>query len=439
MARKSQKASSPSMGIVLVVGTTPDYIARLHERHPDSLIFVTAVHFKGNPLLKGIPTSAILYSNLEDVPGTLGEVEDFLSSRKIEPSGVACFDCESLVLSSRVAAMFHRPFPPWEATTRARNKFDAKIVWEKAGISCPGAMLASTLDQTLDFFLAHGRDIVIKPLSGSGSELLFHCTREKEVEEAIGIISRELPRRRSNPLFRPLADPITGKALDPCSLWVLEEFVAGEEFSLDFVLQSGRVTIIRETGKVKAQDKPFGSVLAYLLPPSYPPHLKREALPELLKRAVTSLGFDWGFFMVDFIVRDGVPCLLEVTPRPGGDSIPDLVKIAYGRDIIDIYLGFVRGLFKGIEGFPSCEGTYASINLYAPREGTILNLAPARLLSESHVMALHLKKKKGERLLLPPGDYDNRLVAHCVIRVERELDFHSESERLMHLLDLSIA
>jgi hypothetical protein len=77
---------------------------------------------------------------------------------------------------------------------------------------------------------------------------------------------------------------------------------------------------------VKATDKPFGSVLAYTFPPLYPESFRKERLLDILKTAVRSLGFDRGFFMADYVLREGFPVLIELTPRPGGDSIPDLVR-----------------------------------------------------------------------------------------------------------------
>jgi hypothetical protein len=33
-------------------------------------------------------------------------------------------------------------------------------------------------------------------------------------------------------------------------------------------------------------------------------------LKEVLKKATNSLGFDWGYFMVDYILQEGTPILI---------------------------------------------------------------------------------------------------------------------------------
>jgi biotin carboxylase len=352
---------------------------------------------------------------------------------------VACFDCESLILASGIASSLDLPFPPRQAIVRSRNKFEARRIWTASGISSPDAALSSDVETTLHFFRTHGENIVLKPLSGSGSELLFHCTKEIDVIRAVAVIEEQLPKRRSNPLFAPFLDPIQGQEIDPCRSWIAEEFVSGDEFSCDFVYRNDEVILIRETGKVKAPDKSFGSVLAYTVPPAYPGDFAKDRLLDVLSDAARSLGFDWGFFMVDYVVRAGLPVLIELTPRPGGDSIPDLVKIAAGRDTLSIYIRFVTGSFPRPIRVSKRLQSYASINLYAPCEGTIATLDGSRIESLPHVKKLVFRKKEGDRVILPPRDYDNRLLGYCIMATENQADLLAECRRLEDLLIVSIS
>ena len=419
---------------VLVVGTTPDYVLRLYEDIPEPLVFLTDSRFDGDPRLQDVPPESLVFSHLEECDESILPT----LSTQMRIAGVACFDCESLLLASRLAHGLELPFPPWQAIARARNKFEARRTWTAQGISSPYASLSSDLKETLGFFHHHGENIVLKPLSGSGSELLFHCTKEDEVRRAVEIMEEELPKRRGNPLFYPFPDPVHGHEIDPCRSWIAEEFVSGEEFSADFVYQGGEIVLIRETGKVKATDKPFGSVLAYTFPPVYPEGFRKEQLLEILKRAVQSLGFDWGFFMVDYVIRGGLPVLIELTPRPGGDSIPDLVKIGAGRYTLDLYLQFVTRKFQPPAPISQRPQSYASINLYAPKEGTIVKLDGERIRKLPHVRSIFFKKKVGECVILPPRDYDNRLLGYCIVATAPGTDLIEECRRLEKLLVVSI-
>jgi len=421
---------------VLVVGTTPDYVLRLYKDSEDPLVFLTHVRFREDPRLVEVPPSRLAFAGLDDL-------EESFRSLTVLPgehvfSGVACFDCESILPASRLAGRLDLPFPSWQAIVRARNKFEARRAWSAAGINSPHASLCANLKETLAFFRHHEENIVLKPLSGSGSELLFHCTRDDEVRTAVETMEEELPKRRVNPLFSTFPDLVQGYEIDPCRSWIAEEFAAGEEFSCDFVYQDGEVIFIRETGKLKAADKPFGSVLAYTFPPLYPDGFRKERLVDILKKAVLSLGFDWGFFMVDYVIRGGLPVLIELTPRPGGDSIPDLMKIGAGLDTLGVYLQFVTGRFKAPFPVSLRPQSYASINLYAPREGTIVKLDGRKIQSLPHVRSLFFRKKEGDRVILPPRDYDNRLLGYCIVATEPGTDLLRECQRLEDLLVVSI-
>lgn len=439
MKRKGRYNGRKLSRAIVVVGTTPDYVARIHETYPGSVVFILDERFEHNPSLGDIPHSSLLFTSLKDVEATLHKTELFLSSQSISPAGIACFDCESLMIASRLASRLRQRFPSEEAIARTRNKFEARRIWGSSGVASPEAVLVKGLEETMDFFSAHGEDVVLKPISGSGSELLFHCRTGYELKEAVRVLERELPRRRSNPLFRTFPGLCEGAEIDPCSFWIAEEFIPGPEFSCDFVFHHGNVTLIRETGKVKAPDKPFGSVLAYTFPPRYPEGFSKEPLLKVLGNAVSSLGFDWGYFMADYILRDGSPVIIEITPRPGGDSIPDLLKTAADRDILAMYLDFVSGNMGASGEAVLQPESFASINLYAPREGIISHLDGARLSSLPEVKAMFFRKTKGDRIILPPRDYDNRLLGSCILAMEPGSDLVAEWRRLGNLLEVTIS
>jgi biotin carboxylase len=421
---------------VLVVGTTPDYAAKLAKAYPNSLLFLLDSRFSGNALLESLDDTLLLFAPLEDLPGTRQSLDVFLAGKGVSLNGIACFDCESLMPASELALHLGLPFPAPQPILNARNKFESRRIWAEAGIPSPPAALLSDRGETLAFMRRVKNAIVLKPLSGSGSELLFHCLHERDVQNAVALLERELPRRRSNPLYRPIPGAAGTAPVDPCSLWIAEAFVDGPEFSCDFILDNDRLTIIRETGKIKAPHQTFGSVLAYTVPPLYPDGFSSESLGPLLKRAVSSLGFTRGHFMVDFILRGGRPVIIEMTPRPGGDSIPDLIATATGKDLLGLHLEFAAGRFRPSEGPPVPAGSFASINLYASRNGTLRRIDTSRILSRPWVKAVFLKKNKGDRIILPPASYDDRLIGYCVVSLESCPDPVALSGELHRLLEL---
>jgi len=423
---------------VIVVGATPDYVRKIYNKYPASVLFVLDLRFQGDPFLEGIEKSALLFSSLEDFEQTMHVVDLNLSTNNLSPQGVACFDCESLIPAARLAHHLRLPFPSLKAIVHARNKFEARNLWKKADILTPAAAIASNVNETLDFFHCIKRTIVLKPISGSGSELLFRCRNEEEIRESVQVMEEQLPRRKSNPLFKSIPSISGAAPVDPCKTWVAEEFIQGPEFSYDFILQDGQVQILRETGKIKASEQTFGSILAYTFPPSYPKGFSPEIFSDMLKRATKSLGYNWGYFMVDFIICHDQPTIIEISPRPGGDSIPDLIEIATGHDLIGAYLDFSTGRCPSFKRVNTYSNSFVSINIYAPGKGTITYLDASQILSQAWVKALFLKKSVGDFVTLPPDDYDNRLLGYCVIKPEPGWDPITLYHNLQKLIKIRI-
>ena len=424
---------------VVVVGTTPDYVARIYRNYPQAALFILDPRFKDNPCLTDLDPSILLFAPLDHFEDVLGSLKRHLSINMLSPQGIACFDCDSLIVAGHLAQHLGMPFPSPEAIIHARNKLESRRIWTESGVACPRALIASDFKESQEFFRSVRKHVVLKPVSGSGSELLFHCTDETDIGKSVQILEEQLPRRRSNPLFKPIPGTARAAPLDPCKSWIVEEYVPGPEFSCDFLLQDGDITILRETGKVKAPDQTFGSILAYTFPPSYPGQFTVRDLSPILLKASWALGFTWGHFMVDFIIQNGHPVVLEMTPRPGGDSIPDLVKMATGYDLIGNYLDMVSGRAKNSTILPSLPSeSFASIHLYAPREGIISHLDVSQVLSLPWVKGVVLKKNVGDVVKLPPHDYDNRLLGYCIVSVEPSWDMVSVHRTIQQRLRVSV-
>jgi len=127
-----------------------------------------------------------------------------------------------------------------------------------------------------------------------------------------------------------------------------------------------------------------------------------------------------------------------MTPRPGGDSIPELVRAATGLDTLAFYLDFVQGDFREPKELYLPPESFASLNFFAPVEGKIEVLDGGKVTACPHVRKLFFKKQAGDRVILPPKDYDNRLLGYCIIEATPGLDLIEETQRLQQMIELRI-
>jgi hypothetical protein len=205
--------------------------------------------------------------------------------------------------------------------------------------------------------------------------------------------------------------------------------IQGTEFSCDFIVENNAVTIVRTTRKIKAAGTPFGTILGYQIPapPMTYPGMAADGLEDLLLRGATALGIERGICMVDFIVKDGKPVLIEMTPRPGGDCLPFLLVESGNLDILGLTLDFAEKkplILNGPGGFkPSM-----AVRIFTPGGGTLRRIDFSRLQLRSDVKKIHLMRKPGHRVTMPPGDYDSWFLGHVIVELPHDFQEHSIDE-----------
>ncbi|MCA9402436.1 MAG: ATP-grasp domain-containing protein [Candidatus Omnitrophica bacterium] len=389
---------------VLVIGTTADYIDDLRQRAPGRLLFVTdpaeRERFAG-PAPAGHEE---ILCPLEDPDLVTTAVRRFVERHNVEIAGITCYDCESLALTAHIAAALGLPFHSAAAIARARSKFHAKLRWQEAGLTAPRVKLMRNVTDVLEFWRAAGRDIVLKPLAGSGSEFVFRCRDEQACLQAIRTMQTRIPvhpNRRMYALER-LPDHVS-----PVDTFCAETYVGGAEYSCDAVISNGELRVVRLTKKLPFEDEEFGTTMAYQILNDYPRYLPERELRVVLKNAARSLGLYHAWFMADFKLYKNRIWLLEVTPRPGGDCLPALVSAAGGPDMRLAVLDFAAGQRVSLPQLADYR-PLVGLQCFASRAGRLRRLEMPEDFVRSKLVQVCLNKRPGDVVRLPPEDYDSR-------------------------------
>ena len=181
---------------VLVVGTTPDYVDLLRREHPEECLFLTESRLR---LQAKEPhpddDEEVLYRGDKQL-SAIELLKRHQERYGIKIAGVACFDCESMPLASLIAKRFGLPYPSSEAVDRCRNKRRMKQRWRAGGTPTPRFSIVSRSEEAVEFLHQIGGPCVMKPLSGSGSELVFRVENEADCRLSFGEDHR---RSRSAP------------------------------------------------------------------------------------------------------------------------------------------------------------------------------------------------------------------------------------------------
>lgn len=410
---------------VLVVGTTSDYIDWIRQANPERAIFLTdpEVRYRAHEF-NPQPEEEII-SCLDDVEQVKKLLMAHLSHWRLSVDGIACFDCESMDLAAILAKELSLPYPSVECIRLCRDKYVTKTIWQEKSVRCPQSQIVQSADGVFEFLQEIDAPGVLKPLTGSGSELVFHCSSRKDCDRGVRLIQEGLEVRKSHRMYNSYSN------------WFLvEECIHGTEYSCDFHIRHDTVEIIRLTKKIKLNNKPFGTIDGYGLTKADNEGINKDHLNQILLQGAMALGIANAVCMVDFYLRGDEIVLLEMTPRPGGDCIPFLLRCSLPLDILTYTLDFAQQRETHVpEGH---NGQYAALRVHAGKAGTIKSIDSQLLQQDPRVVEVHSIRKPGHRIMMPPHDYESWYIGHTIFKPQQgvELDVQTRELREMYMVEI---
>jgi len=406
---------------VLVVGTTADYIDWIRRACPGRALFLTDPEVRRSALgPKPAPNEEVV-SELADYNAAWDALRSHLSGWDLRLDGIACFDCESMEPAAALADEFGLSYPSIESIRRCRDKYESKRLWQENGVPCPRTRLVRSSADLGAFLDEIDVPCVLKPLTGSGSELVFCCTDPEECERALLKIRRGLEARENHRMY--------GNSVSEGPLVVAEEFIAGIEFSCDFLIREDRVEVLRLTRKIHSPEGPFGTIRGYVLVTRLPGDLDQGCFERVLGDGAKALGISEAICMVDFLVRDNGIVLLEMTPRPGGDCLPFLLRGAGHPDPLILALDIAQRRPVRTVPYTQAKG-WMGVRLHAGRNGVLRAMDDRSLRRDPRVRDVHLIRKPGHIIRMPPQDYDSWLLGHAIVEPFAEPDVEAQCHEL---------
>lgn len=425
---------TPAPPRVLVVGTTADYIELLALQAPGRVLFVTDPEERNRHAQTALTEQDEILCPLDDDARITASVTRHLEHFGISLAGITCFDCESMGLTARLASALGLPFHSVDAIAVCRSKYHAKVRWQAAGLDCPRAALVRTAADALKFWRAAGRDIVLKPLTGSGSELVFRCRDEESCTTAVRELQSRVPAHPNQRMYglERLPDNVSA-----AGVYCAESYVGGTEYSCDALIHDGELTLVRLTRKRMLDDEEFGTIAAYQMLNTYPAQLPERELRATLKMAARRLGLYHAWFMADFKVDRDRIFLLEITPRPGGDCLPPLLKAAGGPDVLSAMLDFAAGERITVPPLSS-HRPVVGLHCYASRAGRIRSLALAKDMVRPAILAVHFHRRPGDLVRMPPEDYESRKLGYIIFSPRDHLPIEAQCREIRKALHVEM-
>lgn len=214
-----------------------------------------------------------------------------------------------------VAEQMGLPTNPYESVVLMTRKDLFHPFLKSNGFYVPESVKVSTLKEIYDFFEQMNKDIMLKPLSSSGSKGVSHIRDEKEIEQAY----QEAKRYAGDDNL------------------VAERFIQrnGYQIAGDAFLVDGKIKFFG------LANEHFNNNCNPLVPvgESFPVDLSKEKIERAkteISRALSILGMKNGAINLDFMFdTEDRLFIIELGPRNGGNLITDAIKESTGIDLAE--------------------------------------------------------------------------------------------------------
>lgn len=166
--------------------------------------------------------------------------------------------------------------------------------------------------------------LIVKPTDRSGSRGVEKINSNKQLQSAVD--------RACNASFQKKA--------------IIEEFVGGQEISVESISFKGKHFILQITDKVTSGE-PYFVELEHHQPSSLPEEIK-ERVQTIVSYALNALHIEYGASHSELkISDDGDIRVIEIGARMGGDFIgSDLVRLSTGYDFVKGVIQVALGVFE---------------------------------------------------------------------------------------------
>ncbi|TIL83332.1 MAG: ATP-grasp domain-containing protein [Mesorhizobium sp.] len=259
-------------------------------------------------------------------------------------AGITCALEKFCVIAAKLCRHFALPGPNPASIEQCCDKFAQRQHLAEAGVPVPVYHLAADAADLKSSAMEIGLPVVLKPAVGSGSRGVRLCSNIDEVAEHAAFL-------------------LSGKHVWGSSPRVLvEEFANGPLYSA--IIMGNFIAI----GTLDFGPPPYFVYRSSIYPAPLSDY-EHERIADVSLSCLRALGLGWGPTGVELRWTKRGPVVIEVNPRLGGSPDPQMIKLAYGVDLITEHIKLVIG--------DECDlrirhsHTAATRYLVADRDGTL--------------------------------------------------------------------
>jgi biotin carboxylase len=330
---------------------------------------------------------------------------------QVRVRGVVCYDEARVVAAAKLATALGLPAPDPDAVLRCRDKHLTRTALDAAGVPQAQSLAVRSLEEAVAAAQKIGYPVVLKPRNLAASFGVTRADSDEDLAAAYAAASEKtLPE-----VLEHHEDGV-----------LVEEFLDGEEISIDSACFDGRIEPLVVAHKLVGYPPNFlemGHTVS-----AGDPLLSDPDVRAVVIGAHRAVGFDTGATHLELKLTAQGPRVVELNARLAGGLIPYLGRLTGGPDLelaaATIACGAVPDL-SGTEGAP-----VAAIRYFYPEHDLVvgeLRIDEAAL--PPSVERAELLTVVGEPVRLPPrGSAWESYLAQAVVTGDSVADCHRDIE-----------
>lgn len=341
-----------------------------------------------NPHAPGMTMADVpLVMSTRDVQGTVRVARDI--HKRYPLSGCLTVGTDASVTVAAVCDALGLPGIRTDAAERATDKIKMRSAFRAAGVASPRFCGVWTMVEAEEALKEIGLPAVIKPADNMGARGVKKITKDWELETA----------------FRE------AKAASTSGGVILEEFMEGDELSIDMLLVSGR-PIFSVVADRLIRYPPYFVEIGHILPSAKPKEVQ-EAAVELTRKGCEALGITMGAAKSDIKLTPNGPMIGELAARLSGGfmsgyTCPVATGVEIIRSAIEISLGRPPSPIRPTNHKVAME------RALIPNPGQVLSVSGVQEVRQMPgVVALFVDVKEGDIVVPPKSNLDK--AGHVIV------------------------
>lgn len=291
------------------------------------------------------------------------------------------------------------PFPKTVETVRHKQKMRQAL--DQAGVPNAKYCLAYSWDEVVKGAEEIGYPLVLKPVDLASSAFVRLIRNQEDLRDA----------------FKDLeAFPKNFRDQDRDCTYLLEEYLVGNEVSVEAVSFAGKTKMIGITQKSMMGD-PYFVEDGHMFQADLSEEVRSE-ITEYVTKALQAVGYDHGVSHTEVKLTKAGPRIVEINPRTAGGYIAEIMELVCGVNILEAFVNLAMGREPNVEMVQTGITSACVMFLTPAHAGKILNVKGIETWKEDPHIVLYEMEDCTNRVVGEPIDNAGRL-GHVITKDEK--------------------